>query len=137
MSYDRIRRLATQYVRPHRVAIVVAFAGTLAQLLLLLPVPLLQGWVLDRILPLLLGSRDGIRATTNSATVMIVLSLAFMVACLVGRTVLGWAVAARMSRISFEVVREVTEAMHRKLQHLPMSSCDRHGSVSVWHWPAP
>ena len=120
-SRDRIRRLASQYVRPHRVVIAMALVGMLAQSLLLLPVPMLQGWVLDRVMP----------AKSGSATPMILLALAAMVACHVGRTVLGWAVAARMSRVSLEVVREVTEAMHRKIQRLPMSYHDRQPSGRV------
>jgi ABC-type multidrug transport system fused ATPase/permease subunit len=130
-SPDRIGRLASQYVRPHRVVIAMALLGMLVQSLLLLPVPLLQGWVLDRVMPMSAGSGPAAPAPAGWATAMILVALAAMVACHVGRTVLGWAVAARMSRVSLEVVREVTEAMHRKIQRLPMSYHDRQPSGRV------
>ena len=80
-SQDRIRRLASQFVRPHRLSMTVALVGMFAQSLLLLPVPMLQGWVLDRVMPATPGSQAAARAPAGAATAMIVLSLAAMVAC--------------------------------------------------------
>jgi ABC-type multidrug transport system fused ATPase/permease subunit len=48
-----------------------------------------------------------------------------MVACHVARMALGWKVAAMMSRVTLEVVRELTDTLHRKLQRLGMSYFDR------------
>jgi ABC-type multidrug transport system fused ATPase/permease subunit len=104
----------------------MALVGLLVQSLLLLPVPVLQGRVLDRVVPAMGGA-----GPAGSAVPMILVALAAMVACHVGRTVLGWAFAARMSRVSLEVVREVTEAMHRKIQRLPLSYHDRQPSGRV------
>jgi ABC-type multidrug transport system fused ATPase/permease subunit len=128
---DRIRRLAAQYVRPHRGVILAALAGMLAQSLLVLPVPLLQGRLLDRIVRMLGESGTAAQAAMGPAAVMIITAVAAMIACQVARTVLGWAVASRMSRVSLEVVREVTAAMHRKLQRLPMSYYDREQTGQV------
>jgi ABC-type multidrug transport system fused ATPase/permease subunit len=47
-----------------------------------------------------------------------------MVACHLGRLALGWKVAARMSRLTLEVVRELTDALHRKLHRLEMCYFD-------------
>lgn len=127
-SHDRIRRLAAQYVRPHRLAIALALVGMLVQSMLLLPVPMLQGWVLDRVAAASGGWGGVPGAPAGGATLVIALAMAAMVTCHAGRTALGWSVAARMSRASLEVVREVTEAMHRKIQRLPMSYHDRQQS---------
>ncbi|HWE39411.1 MAG TPA: ABC transporter ATP-binding protein [Isosphaeraceae bacterium] len=109
---DPLRRLEGRFLRPHRGAMAAALAALLAQSLLMLPVPVLQGRVLDRI------AAPGARRT-------ILLAMAAMLACYASRAVLGWAAARRMSRLSLEVVRDLTDAMHRKLQRLPLSYHDR------------
>lgn len=116
---DRLRRLEARFLRPHRPAVALALAALLAQSLLALPVPLLQGRVLDR----LVAARGP--AAPTAAAGAIAAALAAMLACQAARAALGWWASARMSRVSLDVVRDLTEAMHRKLQRLPMSFYDR------------
>ena len=110
-----LRRLEAEFLRPHRLTLGLALAGMLVQSLLLLPVPLAQGWVLDR---LLAADRAGL-------VVQILVALGLMVACHLLRGGLGYVVGSTMTRVSLEVVRELTEAMHRKLQRLPAAYFDR------------
>jgi ABC-type multidrug transport system fused ATPase/permease subunit len=112
-------RLAGGFLRPHRVALALALAGMLLQSLLLLPVPLLQGWVLDRL-------ADGAREHAGAGlTAVVALALAASVGCYLLRAAVGWSVAATMHRVSLEVVRDLTDAMHRKLQRQPLAYYDR------------
>jgi ABC-type multidrug transport system fused ATPase/permease subunit len=113
---DPLRRLEARFLRPHRGAMATALVALLAQSLLMLPVPVLQGRILDRIAAA--GPKDGARAA-------IAMALAAMLVCYAIRALLGWAAARRMSRISLEVVRDLTDAMHRKLQRLPLAYHDR------------
>src|SRR5437763_16116032 len=46
---SRLRRLEGEFLRPHRRIVLLALAGMFVQSLLLLPIPLLQGMVLDRL----------------------------------------------------------------------------------------
>jgi ABC-type multidrug transport system fused ATPase/permease subunit len=93
----------------------------LLQSLLALPVPLLQGWVLDRIVPVLGGARPAEVAPHGG---LIAGALAASVLCLLARAALAWKVAAVMARVSLEIVRDLTDALHRKLQRLPMAYFD-------------
>lgn len=111
---DPLRRLDARFLRPHRGAMATALVALLVQSLLMLPVPVLQGRVLDRIARPGPGARGAIG-----------LALAAMLACHAARALLGWAASRRMSRISLEVVRDLTDAMHRKLQRLPLAYHDR------------
>src|SRR4051794_22025929 len=45
----RLKKLEAAYLRPYRWHIATALAAMLAQSLLLLPLPWLQGWVIDRL----------------------------------------------------------------------------------------
>ncbi len=112
----RLRRLAADYLRPHRAALALALAGLLLQSVLLLPVPLLQGWVLDQ-----LAARAG-----GDLGRAVVLAFATSVGCYVLRAAVGWAVTASMHRVSLEVVRDLTDDLHRKLQRQPSAYFDRH-----------
>ena len=114
----RLRRLAAESLRSHRVALALALAGLLFQSLLLLPVPLLQGWVLDR-----LAGGAAQRAVLARA---VFVAFAATAACYLLRAAVGWAVAAGMHRVSLEVVRDLTDALHRKLQRQPLGYFDRH-----------
>jgi ABC-type multidrug transport system fused ATPase/permease subunit len=115
----RLRRLEAQFLRPHRVTLLAALAGMFLQSLLLLPIPLLQGAVVDRL----------VRPPADPAALglpgLIVAAFAGSVACLLARALLSWRVSVAMTRVSLEVVRELTDAMHRKLQRLPLAFYDR------------
>lgn len=93
----------------------LALFGMLTQSLLLLPVPLVQGWILDR---LLAADRSGL-------VVQILVALGVMLGCHLFRGGIGYLVGATMTRVSLEVVRDLTDAMHRKLQRLPVAYFDR------------
>ncbi len=114
----RLWRLEAQFLRPYRRVILLALAGMFVQSALLLPIPLLQGWVIDRLVGLS-------RADAAETTRIILIALGASVACYAVRTALAWKVAAVMSRVSLEVVRGLTDAMHRKLQRLPVAYFDR------------
>src|SRR5262249_27018060 len=55
----------------------------------------------------------------------IAVALGVAVACYLGRLLLVWHGNAVMNRISLEVVRELTDALHRKFQRLPLAYFDR------------
>jgi ABC-type multidrug transport system fused ATPase/permease subunit len=117
----RLRRLDAEFLRPHRRAILSALAGMLLGSLLLLPVSLLQGWTLDR----LIENAQGRGGDSTSLTNIILLALGAMIGCHLTRMVLVWRGQAVMNRVSLEVVRELTDALHRKYQHLPLAYFDR------------
>ncbi|MBX6311814.1 MAG: ABC transporter ATP-binding protein [Isosphaeraceae bacterium] len=123
-SLPRLRRLEAEFLRPYRGMMLLALASMLVQALLSLPVSLLQGWVIDRLVPLV--SQGRALSTVEAAALLKVIGLGLLAtaACHLGRMALGWKVAASMSRISLEVVRALTDAMHRKLQRLPMAFFD-------------
>jgi ABC-type multidrug transport system fused ATPase/permease subunit len=124
-----LRRLASEFLRPHRSAILLALAGMLVQSMLLLPVPLLQGWVLDRLTPLFTGRPAADLPSRPQAGGalgwMVAGALALSVLCHLGRMALAWRASAVMTRVSLEVVRALTDALHRKLQRLPLAYFDR------------
>ena len=121
----RLGRLEAQFLRPHRWTVALALAGMLAQSVLLLPIPLLQGWVIDKLVVLFEQSRTLPSADAGAIARRILVALAASVACHVVRMGLSWKVSATISRVSLEVVRGLTDAMHRKLQRLPVAYYDR------------
>ncbi|HZU35701.1 MAG TPA: ABC transporter ATP-binding protein [Gemmataceae bacterium] len=122
--FGRLRHLEAQFLRPHRRTVALALAGMLVQSALLLPAPLLQGWVVDRLVAHL--GQGGTAALSSAAAVRLILvALAASVACYAVRAGLAWQVAATMTRVSLEVIRSLTDAMHRKLQRLPVAYFDR------------
>ncbi len=116
----RLWSFQAQFIKPHYLSCVLALAALLLQSLLLLPIPLLQGWILDRLVALPSGEWNG-----TDLKRMIGAVLAASVACLLGRTALAWRANATMIRVSLEIVRELTDAVHRKLQRLPVAYYDR------------
>jgi ABC-type multidrug transport system fused ATPase/permease subunit len=121
--------------------IVLGLLGLLIQSLMLLPIPLLQGWVVDRLVahcrvdgrPLLSESPSmAISAAApassgpsrSSILRAIAAALAATIALLAARTILAWRIAAMMGRISQEVVVALRGALHRKLMRLPMAYFD-------------
>src|SRR5690349_9406717 len=99
-----LARLEGQFLRPYRPLIALGLAGLFAQSLLLLPIAPLQGWVLDRLMPLAGRGRPIGPAEAAEAGRVILLGLAASAGCIVARTVLAWRVAAMMGRIAQEVV---------------------------------
>lgn len=119
-----LRRLESQFLRPYRGWLALALLGLLVQSLLLLPLPLFQGWVLDRLLPLAGRSGAIAPAEAGAATRAIGACLAATVACHLARMALAWRVGATVGRISQEVVVALRGALHRKLMRLPMAYFD-------------
>lgn len=118
---QRLRRLDAEFLRPHRRAIFSALAAMFLGSLILLPVSLLQGWTLDR----LVESTQRRGGEPHSLTAVVLLALAAVIGCHLARMVLVWRGQAVMNRVSLEVVRALTDALHRKYQRLPLSYFDR------------
>jgi ABC-type multidrug transport system fused ATPase/permease subunit len=112
-------RLEFQFLKPYRLPIGLCLLGLFVQSILLLPVPLLQGWVLDRLLAQAVGS-----SSTVEASRAITLGLLATAACYLGRMALAWIVTTTMGRIGQEVVVALRGALHRKLLRLPMAYFD-------------
>lgn len=114
-----LRRLESQFLKPYRIAIALGLAGLLIQSMLVLPIPLLQGWVLDRLIEHASGS-----SASAVALHAILWGFAAMAACHLARLGIAWNVTATMGRISQEVVVALRGALHRKLLRLPMAFFD-------------
>ncbi|APW59252.1 ABC transporter ATP-binding protein [Paludisphaera borealis] len=115
-------RLERDFLRPYRWEIGAALLGLLVQSVMLLPAPLLQGWVVDQ---LVAWSKAGPGAPSREAVGRaIVLALAATIGLHLARSVLSWWTASAMGRISQEVVREIRGALHQKLMRLPMAYFD-------------
>lgn len=127
LALSRLRRLEAQFLKPYRGWLLLGLVGMLVQSLLMLPVPLLQGRVLDRLVALFEQSSSHAIAAPDAASAfrLIVLVLAVTVACHLTRMGLAWGVGAMMAGVSQEVIVALTDALHRKLQRLPMSYFDR------------
>jgi ABC-type multidrug transport system fused ATPase/permease subunit len=125
-----LRRFEAEFLPPYRGAITLGLVGLLLQSVLLLPIPLLQGWVVDRLVDYCRASAPGASAVAaaegarSAATRAIVLSLVATIGLHGIRTLLAWRVAAMMGRISQEVVVALRGALHRKLMRLPMAYFD-------------
>ena len=117
-----LRRLEADFLRPYRWAIGLWLLGLLAQSVLLLPVPLLQGWVLDKLLARRRQPR-GIDRDRAAVAWAIGLALCGTLCCTwPGRAFPGgrrprWGESAR--RWSWPSGR-----LHRKLMRLPMAYFD-------------
>lgn len=119
-----LRRLEAEFLRPYRPAIVLGLLALFAQSVLLLPIPLLQGWVMDHLIPLARGATPDRAARASAAMRVILTALGLSVGCHLARMALAWKVAATMGRISQEVVVALRGALHRKLMRLPMAYFD-------------
>jgi ABC-type multidrug transport system fused ATPase/permease subunit len=116
-----LARLDQQFLRRYRRTFAWALTALLAQSGLALAVPLLQGWVLDRVVDRTAGSAA---SAGRALTAAIALALAAMLLCHLARAALAWATSATMGRISHEVVVALREALHGKLMRLPMAYFD-------------
>ena len=121
----RLCRLEAQFLRPYRLKFLLALGGLLAQSVLLMPVPLVQGWVLDRLVALVEGPNLPADEVARPMVGLILLSLGVLVGCHLARTLLSWKVTVMMARVALEVVRALTDALYRKIQRLPMAYFDR------------
>ena len=133
-TWTGLRRIEARFLRPRRAVLLIALCGLLAQAALNLPVPVLQGQVVEPAGSPMAGRIEAEppaapdvtgRPASGASEAAIGRLLAAMIACHVARTALGWKVAATMSRVTLEVVRELTDALHRKLQRLEMTYFDR------------
>jgi ABC-type multidrug transport system fused ATPase/permease subunit len=111
------RRFAAALLRPHRLALLLAAGAVLLQALIALPIPVVQGRLLDR---LLAGASPAELAGPFQT------AAAVTAGCLLARAVLGWRAGVVMTRVSLEVVRGLTAALHRKVRRLPLAALDRH-----------
>lgn len=118
-----LKRIGSLFLRPHRRTLALCLAATFLQAFMALPVPLAQGQVLDR---LVAGG-----AADPGLVGHLALALAVVCGCLLGRAVVGWRVGVAMTRVSLEVVRELTNALHRKLQRLPLAYLDRNQTGGI------
>jgi ABC-type multidrug transport system fused ATPase/permease subunit len=147
-SQGILKRFESEFLRPYRGAIALGLVGLILQSVLLLPIPLLQGWVVDRLVGFVQAraragelateapSASGTAAGGESRPVpagtpdrgpivrAIGLALAAAIALHLLRSLLAWKVAAMMGRISQEVVVALRGALHRKLMRLPMAYFD-------------
>jgi ABC-type multidrug transport system fused ATPase/permease subunit len=123
------RRFEREFLRPYRGAFVLGVFSLLIESVLLLPIPLLQGRVIDQLVAFERLRRAGAteeaeRAARYDSGRTIGLVLAATVALYLARSLLAWRTAARMGRISQEVVVALRGALHRKLMRLPMAYFD-------------
>ena len=140
------RRFEAEFLHPYRRAILLGLLGLIVQSVLLLPIPLLQGWVVDRLVeyfqvedaaispphPMRFGpgADQSPRRTSQTSRTRhqvaqsILIALIATIALHSGCAVVAWKVAAMMGRISQEVVVALRGALHRKLMRLPMAYFD-------------
>jgi ABC-type multidrug transport system fused ATPase/permease subunit len=103
------------------------------QSVLLLPIPLLQGWVVDQLVayfqagasPIASGTIAANSPSKRSVAVAIVVALIATIALHALRALLSWKTTAMMGRISQEVVVALRGTLHRKLMRLPMAYFDQ------------
>ncbi len=136
-----LRRFEADFLRPYRGKILLGLLGLLIQSLMLLPIPLLQGWVVDQLVVYCQLDGRSLSSESPSTTISanipasgrpsrssilraIAAAFAATVVLLGTRTILAWRIAAMMGRISQEVVVALRGALHRKLMRLPMAYFD-------------
>ncbi|MDB5350180.1 MAG: putative multidrug export ATP-binding/permease protein [Planctomycetota bacterium] len=130
-AWSALGRVESEFLRPHRIAMLGALVVMLVQSLLALPIPLLQGWAVDQLLPLFRLGEIRTSADNGRLAGLLAAVLASSVACHAGRMLLGWKAAAIMSRVALEAVRDLTDALHRKLQRQAMRYFDRHQTGQI------
>lgn len=120
LSSNPFAKIESLFLRPHRPALVLALGCLLIQSLLVLPIPLIQGRLLDELAADLSNWRRPFFA-----------ALGLTLGCLSGRFLASRGAAAIMNRVVLEVVRELTTALHRKVQSLPLAYLDRHDKGGI------
>jgi ABC-type multidrug transport system fused ATPase/permease subunit len=117
----RLAKLEAAFLRQHRPLIFTALVAMLLQSLALLPLPYLQGWVIDR---LLARSNSESPAAVSLGSLLVAAAVLPLV-CLLTRLALAWLSSGIMNRVSLEFVRALTDSLHRKLQRLPLAYFDK------------
>ena len=123
-SAARLRRMIREFLRPHRATVIWGLLGLLIQSLLMLPIPVLQGVVLDHLVALIRRSAHPSPAEQAATVRLIGWVFAGSVACHLGRMALSWSVARSIGRASQELVVTLRGALQRKFMRLPMAYFD-------------
>src|SRR5947208_1778847 len=106
----RLRRMEATFLRPHRRSMLIALMALLLQSLLVLPLPRLQGWVIDQLSAL----SHKASPSRESLVSLMLAAAAIPLVCLTARTALSWFSSGLMNRVSLEFVRTLTDSLHRK-----------------------
>ncbi len=124
LAADRLRRLVREFLYPHRATVIWALLGLMVQSALMLPIPVLQGVVIDHLVAL--TRRAGTPSAVDQAQAfhLIVIVFAVSVACHLGRMGLAWSVAQAVGRASQELVVALRGALQTKFMRLPMAYFD-------------
>jgi ABC-type multidrug transport system fused ATPase/permease subunit len=131
-SHSLRRRFEAEFLRPYRGKILLGLLGLVVQSIFLLPIPLLQGWVVDCLVEYFRAADNATRsvhqAVNSPERSSVVWAIGIALAATIGlhsvRAVMAWKTAAMMGRISQEVVVALRGALHRKLMRLPMAYFD-------------
>jgi ABC-type multidrug transport system fused ATPase/permease subunit len=123
---SRLRRLEATFLRPFRVWVAFAFVLMWIQSLLLVPLPWLQGWVIDQL-------KYAAKEQTNHSRLMQQITgiCGISIACLVMRMGVSWLSGRVMNGVSLDFVRTLTDSLHRKLQRLPLAFFDQQNTGGV------
>jgi len=124
LASDRLRRLLREFLRPHRITVAWALVGLLVQSGLMLPIPVLQGVVIDHLVALIRRTSTPSLAEQHQAFRLIAWVFVGSVACQLGRMALSWGVARSVGRASQELVVALRGALQRKFMRLPMAYFD-------------
>jgi ABC-type multidrug transport system fused ATPase/permease subunit len=115
-----LNELAAAFLRPFGLQIALALVLVLIQSLCLLPLPALQGWIIDRLQSATSSGADQWTLYWQISEVCVI-----SIACLLARMALNWLSGSIMNRVSLEFVRQLTDSLHRKLHRLQRSFFDR------------
>jgi ABC-type multidrug transport system fused ATPase/permease subunit len=116
----RLAKLEGAFLRPYRGRMAIALVAMLLESVLLLPLPMLQGWIIDR----LVGMKTHTSQNVSLAW-FFTFAAAIPLACVLGRLALSWFSSGQMNHVSLQFVRALTDSLHRKLQRLPLCYFDR------------
>ena len=123
-SSERLRRMVREFLRPHYATVGWSLLGLLVQSSLMLPIPVLQGVVLDRLVALARRTTPPTAAEQTATVRLIAWIFAGSVVCHLGRMALSWSVARSIGRASQELVVTLRGALQRKFMRLPMAYFD-------------
>src|SRR5437588_11283694 len=99
----RLARLEDTFLRSYRGRIAIALVAMLMQSLLLLPLPLLQGCIIDRLVEIAGSKNEPI-----SLGWVFTCAVAIPLACVLGRLALSWFSSGQMNDVSLQFVRALT-----------------------------
>ena len=124
LAGDRLRRLVREFLHPHRATVGWALLGLMIQSALMLPIPVLQGVVIDHLVALARRTATPFPVEQDRAVRLIAWVFAASVACHLGRMALSWSVARAIGRASQELVVALRGALQRKFMRLPLAYFD-------------